>query len=264
VSINVTEGTKMKPISIENVGITFETSDGPVTALKGVSTELQAGSFTSLLGPSGCGKSTLLRIVSDLLQPTTGTVEVLGISPSAARTGRQLGFVFQDAALLPWRDALSNTLLPLEIGHAKVTNEDKERGRELLALVGLEGREGALPTQLSGGQRQRVSIARALITRPKVLLMDEPFGALDEITRDRLNEELLRIWKLTQTTIIFVTHSIAESVFLSQKVVVMSTQPGGIRDAVDIDLPEPRSQEVRALPEFANYITQLRGILEGI
>ncbi len=262
--MTVKEEIRMQPISIDEVGITFDTTDGQVTALEGVSTTLKAESFTSLLGPSGCGKSTLLRIIADLLEPTAGSVSVLGETPESARTSRHLGFVFQDAALLPWRDALRNVTLPLEIGNGKVTDEDRERGRELLALVGLEGREGALPSQLSGGQRQRVSIARALITRPKVLLMDEPFGALDEITRDRLNEELLRIWQVTKTTIIFVTHSIAESVFLSQKVVVMSAQPGRIRDVVDIDLPDSRTREVRALPEFAGYVTQLRNLLEGV
>lgn len=253
----------MQPISIDQVGITFDTTDGHVNALEGVTTELPAQSFTSLLGPSGCGKSTLLRIISDLLEPTSGSVSVLGETPESARTSRHLGFVFQDAALLPWRDALKNVLLPLEVGSGSITEEDRARGRELLALVGLEGREGALPSQLSGGQRQRVSIARALITQPKVLLMDEPFGALDEITRDRLNEELLRIWQVTKTTIIFVTHSIAESVFLSQKVVVMSAQPGRIRDVVDIDLPDARNREVRAIPEYAAYVTRLRNLLEG-
>jgi len=257
------ETTTMHPITIDDVSVVFDTADGKLTALENVSVSLEGQSFTSLLGPSGCGKSTLLRLVADLLEPTSGTVSVLGESPEAARTSRHLGFVFQDAALLPWRDALHNVLLPLEIGPGNITNEDKARASELLALVGLEGREGALPSQLSGGQRQRVSIARALITKPKVLLMDEPFGALDEITRDRLNEELLRIWQLTKTTIVFVTHSIAESVFLSQRVVVMSALPGRVRHVVDIDLPDERTREVRALPEFARYVTQLRNLLEG-
>lgn len=262
--MNVKEETTIAPISIDDVGISFDTANGRVTALEGVSTSLDSQSFTSLLGPSGCGKSTLLRIIADLLEPTSGSVSVLGETPETARTSRHLGFVFQDSALLPWRDALKNVTLPLEIGGSKVSDEDRDRGRELLALVGLEGREGALPSQLSGGQRQRVSIARALITKPRVLLMDEPFGALDEITRDRLNEELLRIWQLTNTTIIFVTHSIAESVFLSQRVVVMSAQPGRIRDVVDINLPDSGTREVRALPEFAQYVTKLRNLLEGL
>lgn len=258
------EEIEMHPINVDDVGITFDTTDGQITALEGVSTSFNGRSFTSLLGPSGCGKSTLLRIVADLLEPTSGSVSVLGETPESARRSRHLGFVFQDAALLPWRDALKNVTLPLEIGNGQVTSEDKERGRELLALVGLGGRESALPSQLSGGQRQRVSIARALITKPKVLLMDEPFGALDEITRDRLNEELLRIWQLTNTTIIFVTHSIAEAVFLSQRVVVMAAQPGRIRDVVDINLPDSRTREVRARPEFAQYVTNLRNLLEGL
>lgn len=253
----------MDPILIEDVGITFDTASGPVTALSGVSVQLDAGSFTSLLGPSGCGKSTLLRLISDLLEPTSGRIAVLGESPQDARVSRMLGFVFQDAALLPWRNALENILLPLEIGPGKISDDDRQRALDLLALVGLEGRGGSLPSQLSGGQRQRVSIARALITRPKVLLMDEPFGALDEITRDRLNEELLRIWQLTNTTIVFVTHSISEAVFLSQRVVVMSAQPGRISEVHDIHLPGERSRATRSLPEFAEYETQLRRALEG-
>jgi NitT/TauT family transport system ATP-binding protein len=255
--------TTMDPILVDGVGITFDTAGGQVTALDGVSVQLEAGSFTSLLGPSGCGKSTLLRIISDLLTPTSGTVTVLGETPQVAREGRRLGFVFQDAALLPWRNAIDNVLLPLEIGPGKATAEDKNRAEELLALVGLEGRAEALPSQLSGGQRQRVSIARALITKPKVLLMDEPFGALDEITRDRLNEELLNIWQLTGTTVVFVTHSIAEAVFLSQRVVVMSAQPGRISEVHDIDLPGERSRAVRSLPQFAEYEALLRRALEG-
>jgi len=255
--------TTMDPILVDGVGITFDTAGGQVTALDGVSVQLEAGSFTSLLGPSGCGKSTLLRIISDLLTPTSGTVTVLGETPQVAREGRRLGFVFQDAALLPWRNAIDNVLLPLEIGPGKATAEDKNRAEDLLALVGLEGRAEALPSQLSGGQRQRVSIARALITKPKVLLMDEPFGALDEITRDRLNEELLNIWQLTGTTVVFVTHSIAEAVFLSQRVVVMSAQPGRISEVHDIDLPGERSRAVRSLPQFAEYEALLRRALEG-
>lgn len=251
------------PILIEDVGITFDTANGPVTALQGVTQTLEAGSFTSLLGPSGCGKSTLLRVISDLLEPTTGQVSVLGSTPQSARERRQLGFVFQDSALLPWRNAIDNVLLPMEIGPGKATDDDRHRAQELLALVGLEGRAQALPAQLSGGQRQRVSIARALITQPKVLLMDEPFGALDEITRDRLNEELLNIWELTGTTIVFVTHSIAEAVFLSQRVVVMSAQPGRINSVYDIDLPRVRNREVRLLPKFAEYEARLRHALEG-
>lgn len=255
--------TTIDPILVDGVGITFDTAGGQVTALEGVSVQLEAGSFTSLLGPSGCGKSTLLRIISDLLAPTSGTVTVLGETPQAAREGRRLGFVFQDAALLPWRNAIENVLLPLEIGPGKATAEDRNRAEELLALVGLGGRAEALPSQLSGGQRQRVSIARALITQPTVLLMDEPFGALDEITRDRLNEELLNIWQLTGTTIVFVTHSIAEAVFLSQRVVVMSAQPGRINQVHDIDLPGERTRTVRSLPQFAEYETLLRSALEG-
>ena len=244
-------------IGLRDVSVRF----GPVTALEKVSVELPKGSFTSLLGPSGCGKSTLLRVVADLLPPTTGTVSVLGASPREARTSRQLGFVFQDAALLPWRTAIENVRLPLRIGGGS-TMESTASPEELLELVGLAGRENAYPHQLSGGMRQRVSIARALVCKPRVLLMDEPFGALDEITRDRLNEELLRIWEATGTTILFVTHSIPEAAFLSQQVLVLSAHPGRVREVVPIDLPQPRRLAVRDTHEFTAVTARLRRLLE--
>ena len=191
-----------------------------------------------MLGPSGCGKSTLLRVVADLIPATSGDVDVLGTSASAARAARDIGFVFQDASLLAWRTALENVELPLEVGGG-----GKHRGarspRELIALVGLSGREGAYPHELSGGMRQRVAIARALVNDPKLLLMDEPFGALDEITRDRLNEELMRVWESTGATILFVTHSIYEAAFLGQQVLLMAARPGRVREIVDVPLPSP-------------------------
>jgi len=247
-------------VSLNNVTVTFDTDRGRITALQDVTMNLPEHGFTSLLGPSGCGKSTLLRVVADLLSPAAGTVSVLGSSPEQARTARELGFVFQDAALLPWRSAIDNVRLPLQVGRA--AKSDAESPEEQLELVGLKGRENAFPHELSGGMRQRVSIARALVCRPRVLLMDEPFGALDEITRDRLNEELLRIWQATGTTILFVTHSIPESVFLSQQVLVLSSQPGRVRELVPIDLPYPRELSVRDTPRFTAITAHLRRLLE--
>jgi NitT/TauT family transport system ATP-binding protein len=258
----MTASTVAPPITVGNVVMRFEGERGSVTALSDVTTTLPAGGFTSLLGPSGCGKSTLLRILADLIEPTSGTVSVLGSSPRSRRTNRDIGFVFQDAALLPWRSAIDNVRLPLQVGGGVPEGRRTRSPEELLALVGLEGRERAYPHELSGGMRQRVSIARALICAPKVLLMDEPFGALDEITRDRMNVELLRIWEETGTTIVFVTHSIPEAVFLSQQVVVMSAHPGRINEVVPIDLPYPRSLETRDTPQFGQLASHLRHLLE--
>jgi NitT/TauT family transport system ATP-binding protein len=241
--------------------MTFETDRGRVTALQDVSMELPEHGFVSLLGPSGCGKSTLLRLVADLLTPTVGTVSVLGSTPESARRSRELGFVFQDAALLPWRTAIDNVRLPLQVGK-KAQVADADSPERLLELVGLKGRENAYPHELSGGMRQRVAIARALVCRPRVLLMDEPFGALDEITRDRLNEELLKIWQATGTTVLFVTHSIPEAVFLSQQVLVLSSHPGRVRERVTIDLPFPRMLSVRDTAEFTAITAHLRRLLE--
>lgn len=250
------------PIAVGDVVMRFDGDRGSVTALSNVTATLPAGGFTSLLGPSGCGKSTLLRILADLIEPTSGDVSVLGSSARDRRTNRDIGFVFQDSALLPWRTAISNVRLPLEVGGGVPEGRRTRSAEELLELVGLKGREKAYPHELSGGMRQRVSIARALICAPKVLLMDEPFGALDEITRDRMNVELLRIWEETGTTIVFVTHSIPEAVFLSQQVVVMSAHPGRINEVVPIDLPYPRTMESRDDPRFGRMASHLRHLLE--
>ena len=200
-------------VSARDVAVRFESEAGSVTALDGVSFDIPAGGLVTMLGPSGCGKSTLLRAVADLVPVSEGKISVFGRTPEEARLARDFAFVFQDATLLPWRSAIDNVRLPLEVGGGDGSVEQHAEPEELLALVGLAGREAALPHELSGGMRQRVSIARALVCRPRVLLMDEPFGALDEITRDKLNEELLRIWRETGTTIIFVTHSIPEATF---------------------------------------------------
>jgi NitT/TauT family transport system ATP-binding protein len=253
-------------LAVDCVGATvrFMAARRAITALEDVSLEVEQGGFLTILGPSGCGKSTLLRLIADLVQPAAGSVRVLGDEPAAARRKREIGFVFQDATLLPWRSALDNVALPLEIGAGASSRARARDPRDLLKLVGLAGWEHALPHELSGGMRQRVSIARALVADPKVLLMDEPFGALDEITRDRLNEELLRIWHETGVTILFVTHSIYEAAFLGQRVLVMSPHPGRVRELVPIDVPEPRRLAVRESPRFVKIAAYLRTLLESV
>src|SRR6516162_2191353 len=219
-------------VECRDLTVHFASERRTVTALEKVSLAVAEGSFLTLLGPSGCGKSTLLRVIADIVRPSQGSVRVLGRTPAEARRNREIGFVFQDAALLPWRSALDNVRLPLEVGGRHALPPGAMGPEQLLALVGLSGWEKALPHELSGGMRQRVSIARALLGGPRVLLMDEPFGALDEITRDRLNEELLRIWRETGTTILFVTHSIYEAAFLGQQVLMLAARPGRVREIV--------------------------------
>jgi NitT/TauT family transport system ATP-binding protein len=250
-------------VDCRDVSMRFITERRTVTALEDVSFSVESGGFMSLLGPSGCGKSTLLRLVADLLAPTSGTITVLGRTPREARLDRALGFVFQDAALLPWRTALENVALPLEVGGHRGLPAGAPTPRELLRLVGLEGWEGSFPHELSGGMRQRVSIARALLGGPRILLMDEPFGALDEITRDRLNEELRRIWLQTGTTILFVTHSVYEAIYLGETVLVLAANPGRVRAAVDIDLPRERALAIRETEPFNRIAAKLRGLLAG-
>ncbi len=247
-------------VACRALSVRFVTERRTVTALENVSFDIPKGAFLSLLGPSGCGKSTLLRVVADLVNASEGACDVLGGSPEQARRERKLGFVFQDAALLPWRTAIQNVELPLEVGGG-IKRGSSPTPRELLRLVGLEGWENSYPHELSGGMRQRVSIARALLGSPQILLMDEPFGALDEITRDRLNEELLRIWQETKTTILFVTHSIYEAAFLGQKVLVLAANPGRVREMVDIDLPATRDLAIRDSAEFVRIAAHLRNLL---
>ena len=249
-------------VSVRDLAVRFESDAGQVTALDGVSFDVPAGGLVTMLGPSGCGKSTLLRAVADLVPASEGEIAVFGRSPEEARLARDFAFVFQDATLLPWRSAIDNVRLPLEVGGRDGTVEQHAEPEALLALVGLTGREAALPHELSGGMRQRVSIARALVCRPRVLLMDEPFGALDEITRDKLNEELLRIWRETGTTIIFVTHSIPEATFLGQKCLMLSAHPGRVREYVDIDFGGRRTLAARDTLEFVEVTAHLRGLLE--
>ena len=250
-------------VSLQNVTKQFGPTSGSsagVVALENIDLEVAPRDFVSLIGPSGCGKSTLLRIVADLIQPTGGNVVVNGKTARQARLDRDYGIVFQDAVLYDWRTVGRNIELPLEmLGWDR--RRRQERMHEMVELVELSGFEKHHPWQLSGGMQQRVSIARALSFSPPLLLMDEPFGALDEMTRERLNGELLRIWDGTGSTIVFVTHSIAEAVFLSTRVVVMSPRPGRIQGIVDIDLPQPRKQATREQTRYAELIREVRRLL---
>jgi NitT/TauT family transport system ATP-binding protein len=249
-----------EPQVVQLRGVSKEFGRGHVQALTGIDLDIRPGEFVSLIGPSGCGKSTLLRIVGDLIQPSSGEVVVNGKSAHQARADRDYGIVFQDAVLFDWRTVEKNISLPLEMMRWD-RRRRAERVRELVDLVELKGFESHHPWQLSGGMQQRVSIARALSFDPALLLMDEPFGALDEMTRERLNLELLRIWERSGSTVIFVTHSISEAVFLSTRVVVMSARPGRIVGVVDVDLPQPRTSETREEPRFAELIREVRQLL---
>jgi NitT/TauT family transport system ATP-binding protein len=243
-------------------GITKTFGKGGVTALQDIDLEVGRGEFVSLIGPSGCGKSTLLRVVGDLVEPSAGEILVNGKTAHRARLDRDYGIVFQAAVLYDWRTVVKNIALPLElVGWGRT--QRSERVAEMLKLVELEGFEKHYPWQLSGGMQQRVSIARALSFSPALLLMDEPFGALDEMTRERLNAELLRIWAETGSTVIFVTHSISEAVYLSTRVVVMSPRPGRITSVIPIDLPQPRTFETREDPRFFELVTEVREALHA-
>lgn len=244
-------------IAARDLNLTFQTADGPVHALKDVNLTINKGEFVSFIGPSGCGKTTFLRCIAALEHPTGGTLTVNGMEPDEARKRRAYGYVFQAAGLYPWRTIAGNVKLPLEImGFSKADQEEKVR--KVLELVELSGFGGKFPWQLSGGMQQRASIARALAFDADILLMDEPFGALDEIVRDRLNEELLKLWSRTEKTIGFVTHSIPEAVYLSTKIVVMSPRPGRITDVIDSPLPKERPLDIRDSREFIEIAHRVR------
>ena len=244
-------------IEARDLNLTFETNDGPVQALKDVNLTINKGDFVSFIGPSGCGKTTFLRVTAALEQPTGGTLTVNGMTPDEARRKRAYGYVFQAAGLYPWRTIARNIKLPLEImGYSR--EDQEERVNRVLQLVDLEGFGGKYPWQLSGGMQQRASIARALAFDADILLMDEPFGALDEIVRDHLNEQLLALWARTGKTIGFVTHSIPEAVYLSTKIVVMSPRPGRITDVIDSPFPPERPLDIRDTPEFIAIAQRVR------
>jgi NitT/TauT family transport system ATP-binding protein len=251
------QSARAASIDIRDLSLTYSTADGPVYALSHIDLTIANGEFVSLIGPSGCGKTTLLRAIADLETTTSGTLLVNGLQPEQARLKRQYGYVFQSPALYPWRSVEANVRLPLEVmGFSK--SEQRERAAHNLKLVDLNGFEKKFPWQLSGGMQQRVSIARALSFNPQLLLMDEPFGALDEIVRDKLNVQLLSLWHKTKKTVVFVTHSIAEAVYLSSKIVVMSPRPGRIIDVIDCDLPATRSLEIRETEAFLKIAHRVR------
>lgn len=254
VGVEPAEGTA---IDISDLSLTFVTNDGPVEALSNIDLQVDRGEFISLIGPSGCGKTTLLRVIADLEQPTGGSLKVDGVSPQKARENRAYGYVFQAPGLYPWRNIARNVALPLEImGLSKEERQDRVAAN--LELVNLTGFEKKFPWQLSGGMQQRASIARALSVEPDLLLMDEPFGALDEIVRDHLNQQLLELWAKTNKTVIFVTHSIPEAVFLSTRIVVMSPRPGKIHDIIKSTLPRERDLDIRETPEFLRIAQRVR------
>jgi len=258
----LTAAASVDAVSLDNVGMEFIVPDGTMTALSDINLHITPGEFVSLIGPSGCGKSTLLRIVGDLLAPSSGDVHVNGKPAHEARLARDYGIVFQAPVLFDWRTVEANVALPLELQNVE-KQERARRVNEMLELVELGGFLKHYPRQLSGGMQQRVAIARALALQPALLLMDEPFGALDEMTRERLNGEVLRIWARTGTTVIFVTHSIPEAVFLSTRVVVMSSRPGRITAVIDVDLEQPRDERTREAEHYFELVTQVRESLHG-
>jgi NitT/TauT family transport system ATP-binding protein len=249
-------------IEARGLNLVFQTADTPVHALKDIDLTVGQGDFVSFIGPSGCGKTTFLRVIADLEQPTSGTITVNGVSPDQARLNRSYGYVFQAAGLYPWRTIAGNVRLPLEImGYSRT--DQAERVARTLDLVGLTGFERKFPWQLSGGMQQRASIARALAFDADLLLMDEPFGALDEIVRDHLNEQLLALWAKTRKTVCFVTHSIPEAVYLSTRIVVMSPRPGRVTDIIDSPLPRERPLDIRESPEFLEVAARVRAGLRA-
>lgn len=256
---------KMVEISVENLGVSFTDKEGgaPVVALQNINLDIMQGEFISLLGPSGCGKTTLLRTIADLQQPTSGRISVRGETPREIRLQKKYGIVFQNPVLYEWRTVRRNVCMPMEMmGIPK--RERTARVSKMLELVGLMDFGKKYPHELSGGMQQRVGIARALAIQPEILLMDEPFSALDEFTKEKLHEDLLRIWKKTNKTILFVTHNIQEAVFLSDRVVVLSPHPGRVSAVVDINLKRPRDLSIKSSPEFNALVTKVRNSFEGV
>jgi NitT/TauT family transport system ATP-binding protein len=253
-----------RDIWVQQVSMVFDGRGEPVIALEKIDLQVPAGQFASIIGPSGCGKSTLLRLIADIMQPHAGNITLGGDTPRAARHAHSLGFVFQAPTLLPWRSVKQNIELPLDVVGRRSAKRSARTTTELIDLVGLKDFEDALPHQLSGGMQQRVAIARALILTPDILLLDEPFGALDEITRQRMNLELLRIWSESGTTALLVTHSIAEAVFMSDRVYVMSARPGRITLVIDVPLERPRQLDMMRTPQFFACVNRVRDGLFGL
>jgi len=252
-------GQRGLEVRLEGVSKRYQTANGALLALKPTTLTIGAGEFVSVVGPSGCGKTTLLMLVSGLLLPSEGRISIG--QQEVTKPYTDLGFVYQSDVLMDWRTVLSNVLVPVEIKKLKPREHYEQRARELLKMVGLDEFEERHPPELSGGMRQRVSISRALITQPPLLLMDEPFGALDALTREQMNDDLQRLWQDIQNTVLFITHNIEEAVYLADRVVVMSERPGQILEVLDMsDLPRPRTLEVKDMPEFGNHISQIRRI----
>jgi len=249
-------------IALDNISVTFGSAEKAVQAIGNVSLDIREGEFVSLIGHSGCGKSTLLRVIADIITPTEGRALIFGQDPSIARRNRSFSMVFQQSTLMAWASVIDNVRLPFEVGPSRSHLAGGMSPQEALELVELTGFENAYPSELSGGMRQRVAIARALVTQPRVLLMDEPFGALDELVRDALNVELLRIWRQSGMTIVFVTHSLQEAAFLSQRVVVMSRRPSRIGGILNVDLPDDRQITLKDVPEMGAHVSQLRAMLD--
>lgn len=248
-------------IEIQDLALVFSKNGSKLNVIRNLNASINSGEFVSILGPSGCGKSSLLKLVGDLLKPTSGKISVRNKSPEKARNDREFGFVFQNPVLFNWRTVLENVLLPFEVfNHTShsLDKEDVEHALNMIGMVGLQGFESTYPSQLSGGMQSRAAIARALSYKPSILLMDEPFGDLDELTRTRMNLELMRIWEATKSTVLFVTHSIVESVFLSDRVLVMGPRPSTIIKEVIIDIPRPRKLFIQETPEFNKYISLLK------
>ena len=254
-------GAAIPAVTLAGVSMVFPSPRGPVTALEGIDLAVPKNRFVSIVGRSGCGKSTLLRLVCGLADPTSGSVAVDGMSPALYQRDRRFGFVFQEATLLPWRTALENVALPMKIQKLVPPAMRAEKARALLKLVRLDGFESHYPSQLSGGMRQRVSIARALSYEPEILLMDEPFGALDEFTRQEMNEELVRLFEQEKRTVVFVTHNLAEALYLSDRVVVMAPHPGRVRAVIEVDLPRPRRPQLRQGADFVARVAELEEII---
>jgi NitT/TauT family transport system ATP-binding protein len=257
--------TNVPDISIDDLSVRYRTKGSSVTALQHVSLEIPRNSFVSIVGPSGCGKTTLLKVLSGVLRPSSGRVKFDGRTIAEANLSGKIGYVFQRPLLLPWRNAIENVALTLEVVEKDLSREERmAEARKWLGLVGLAGFEEQLPNQLSGGMQQRVSLCRALAFRPPILMMDEPFAALDEITRETMQEELLRLWSITESSVIFITHSISEAVLLSERIVVMSARPGKVDEIIDVAFPRPRGEELRGSPAFTDLVQYIRHKLREI
>ncbi len=246
-------------ISIDDLSVRYRTKGSSLTALQNVSLQIPRNSFVSIVGPSGCGKTTLLKVLSGVLRPSSGQVRFDGRTLAEAELSGRIGYVFQRPLLLPWRTAIENVALTLEVAKKNLSREERmAEARNWLGLVGLAGFEDQLPNQLSGGMQQRVSLSRALAFKPPILMMDEPFAALDEITRETMQEELLRLWSITESSVIFITHSISEAVLLSERIVVMSARPGKVDEIIDVPFPRPRGEELRGSAAFTDLVQYIR------